>query len=109
MKINKSASTGISLNIDQLTNPLLPLLPNNVMEPTVDDDYHQNIHSWTDSKAENNATSIDESDSNQQLSDTKERTESESENEKPTTQEQQYEINDNSLSEQSEVPKEVLG
>ena len=109
VKINKSASSSISLNIDELINPLLPLLPNNTMEPTVDAYYHRNIHSSTDSKAENTAISIDESDSNDQLSGTKERTENEPENEKSSTQEQQSKINDNSLSEQSEVPQEVSG
>ena len=106
-KINKSASSDICLNVDQLTDPLLPLLPNNVIEPTADADYLQNIRSATDSKAESNVVSTDESDSNDKC--TGERTENESENVKSATQEEQYEMNDNSLSEQSEVPKEVPG
>lgn len=99
-KINKSASSDICLNVDQLTDPLLPLLPNNVIEPTVDADYLQNIRSATDSKAESNVVSTDESDSNDKLPGTEERTENESENVKSATQEEQYEMNDNSLSEQ---------
>ena len=108
-KINKSSSSDICLNVDQLTDPLLPLLPNNVIEPTVDADYLQNIRSATCSRAESNLVSTDESDSNDKLSGTEERTENESENVKSATQEEQYEMNDNSRSEQSEVPKEVPG
>ncbi len=104
MGINKSASSVISLDIERLTDPLLPMMPNNVVESTSDIGYHPNTDKLADSKTENNPDSISQSDSDDRLTGTEESAAIKSENKESDTQEEPHSTDDN-LS--SEIPTNV--
>ena len=55
MGISKNASSVISLDIEKLTKPLLPMMPSNVAEPSAHTEYHGNVDSPTEDKTESDA------------------------------------------------------
>lgn len=97
MAVDKSASSVISLDIDQLSKPLLPMMPHDVMETAVDTKYDHNV----------DTVLISKSDSGDHLAGTDENTEIASENKESTTQEEQHRTNDNLPPEHSEIPLEI--
>ncbi|CAB3992761.1 conserved oligomeric Golgi complex subunit 8 [Paramuricea clavata] len=107
MGITKSASSIISLDIDKLTNPLLPMMPVNVVEPTVDTEHHHNVDALTDSNTENNPVSITQSDSDDRLAGIEENAAIESENNESSSQDERQSTDDISSSEHSEIPINV--
>lgn len=107
MGITKSASCIISLDIDKLTNPLLPMMPVNVVEPTVDTEHHHNVDTLTDSNTKNNPVSITQSDSDDRLAGTEENAAIESENNESSSQDERQRTDDTLSSEHSEIPINV--
>jgi hypothetical protein len=107
MGITKSASCIISLDIDKLTNPLLPMMPVNVVEPTVDTEHHHNVDTLTDSNTKNNPVSITQSDSDDRLAGTEENAAIGSENNESSSQDERQRTDDTLSSEHSEIPINV--
>ena len=107
MGINKNASSNMSLDIEKLTDPLLPMMPKKDVEPTVDTEYHDNVDILTDSKTQNKTDLMRQSDSDDRPANTEEDAANESEKEKTSTQEEHSSIDDNLSSEHSEIPINV--
>jgi hypothetical protein len=98
MGISKNASSVISLDIEKVTKPLLPMMPSNVVEPSAHSEYHGNVDSQTEDKTDRDANLTSQSEQ-----EAGEKTEIQ----ETRTQEEQSSIDDNLSSEHSDVPINV--
>ena len=104
MGISKNASSVISLDIEKLSKPLLPMMPSNVAEPSAHTEYHGNIDSQTEDKTESDANLTSQSNSDDRLASAKQEAGEETEIQETRTQEEQSSIDDNLSSDHSHVP-----
>ena len=107
MGISKNASSVISLDIEKVTKPLLPMMPSNVVEPSAHSEYHGNVDSQTEDKTDRDANLTSQSNSDDRLASAKQEAGEKTEIQETRTQEEQSSIDDNLSSEHSDVPINV--